>query len=453
MKVTLFGGAYITEDETKAIIDIDYRPPAGHADIISLIYNDRPDIIILSHAVIPGISVWHTELLEAMNLGVRVYGTGGLGAVRAAELSSFGMIGIGEVFRQYKAGEIEDDDEVYFRSDGFGDHDIRLSEPIVNLRATLKPAVSDHIISENDFQNIIHIAKEIYYEDRTVDNIFSLARERGFDTHLIHKLGLLIQNHYIDQQKLDTIETLKQVSRLKDSDLDRELPPRHEYDLFFDALYERDRKVKTGNTQIPLYTLSDYLSLHYPEMESLSSQALNRQIVAMLASVVKINLDDAEIMIEEARFRKKYNLTDDNKFAEWLKNNDISKDDFFVLMKKNAEIKKVQAWFSLRLGFKKNTRHLLEELLMKNEYYEWKLKCANRQRLLEDCIDEIGKNYNEKTTGELLKEFIQKNKPPWNVPVSDYLEEVIMSPSTFHLELAKEKAANDVIKSLAKKLL
>jgi hypothetical protein len=57
-------------------------------------------------------AVWHKEVLWAISQGIRVYGSASMGALRAAELSAFGMIGIGKIFEWYRDGVIERDDEV-----------------------------------------------------------------------------------------------------------------------------------------------------------------------------------------------------------------------------------------------------------------------------------------------------------------------------------------------------
>ena len=49
-------------------------------------------------------AVWHKELLFAMARGVEVSGAASMGALRAAELHAFGMIGVGPTFAAYKSG-------------------------------------------------------------------------------------------------------------------------------------------------------------------------------------------------------------------------------------------------------------------------------------------------------------------------------------------------------------
>ena len=57
-------------------------------------------------------AVWHKEVLWALQAGIAVFGASSMGALRAAELHSFGMRGIGRIFEDYRDGRLTDDDEV-----------------------------------------------------------------------------------------------------------------------------------------------------------------------------------------------------------------------------------------------------------------------------------------------------------------------------------------------------
>ena len=48
----------------------------------------------------------HREILAAVRKGVRVVGASSMGALRAAEMDTLGMTGIGEVYRMYKAASL-----------------------------------------------------------------------------------------------------------------------------------------------------------------------------------------------------------------------------------------------------------------------------------------------------------------------------------------------------------
>ena len=57
-------------------------------------------------------TVWHKEILYALQCGSVVCGSSSIGALRAAELHAYGMQGIGLCYRLYRASVITDDDEV-----------------------------------------------------------------------------------------------------------------------------------------------------------------------------------------------------------------------------------------------------------------------------------------------------------------------------------------------------
>ena len=108
----VFLGPTLTLDEGRAVLDAQYLPPAGHGDVLRAALR-RPRVI----AIVDGVferqpAVWHKEILFALSKGIHVYGAASMGALRAAELDEFGMRGIGEVYRAYADGTLEDDDEV-----------------------------------------------------------------------------------------------------------------------------------------------------------------------------------------------------------------------------------------------------------------------------------------------------------------------------------------------------
>src|SRR5690349_19772488 len=76
---------------------LEWRPPVRQGDLYRAALA-RPGIIGIIDGyfeVVP--TVWHKEILWAMAEGIHVYGAASLGALRAAELDTFGMKGIGGV--------------------------------------------------------------------------------------------------------------------------------------------------------------------------------------------------------------------------------------------------------------------------------------------------------------------------------------------------------------------
>ena len=83
-------------------------------------------------------SVWHKEILYAISQGVEVVGAASMGALRAAELCQFGMVGIGRIFRLFRMGLWTDDDEVAVLHATVELGYCPLSDAMANIRYTLR---------------------------------------------------------------------------------------------------------------------------------------------------------------------------------------------------------------------------------------------------------------------------------------------------------------------------
>ena len=73
---------------------------------------------------------------------MRVFGAASLGALRAAECAPFGMEGVGAIFERCRSGALEDDHELAL---AYAPRELDyapLTEPLVNVRATLDAAVA-----------------------------------------------------------------------------------------------------------------------------------------------------------------------------------------------------------------------------------------------------------------------------------------------------------------------
>src|SRR5512138_3315372 len=110
--VVAFLGPSLSADEARAIAPCRVLPPAREGDVLAIL-PERP----LAIALVDGLfdttpSVWHRELVAALDAGVAVFGGGSMGALRAAELERLGVVGVGAIFRAYRDGALVDDGEV-----------------------------------------------------------------------------------------------------------------------------------------------------------------------------------------------------------------------------------------------------------------------------------------------------------------------------------------------------
>lgn len=170
IKVIVYTGLSLPFDEAKSILDstedvnVEYKRPIKRGDL-SLALKENPDII----AIIDGVfhqssAVGHKEILKVIKNGVKVYGASSMGALRASELDSLGMVGVGYVYNQYATGEVDSDDDVAVMLDS--DTLEALSEPLINMKYVFTEAVKESIISESEKDELINIAKKTYYPQR-----------------------------------------------------------------------------------------------------------------------------------------------------------------------------------------------------------------------------------------------------------------------------------------------
>ncbi|HLV65703.1 MAG TPA: TfuA-like protein [Polyangiaceae bacterium] len=157
------------------------------------------------------LSVWHKEILWALAQGIPVYGAASMGALRAAELDVYGMIGVGVVYHQFQSGELEDDDEVAVvhgpRERGYAAQ----SEALVNIRATLRAALSAGAIDSASEAALITAAKSLFYAERTFDTVIAAS---AIATPERRSLQAWLQEHGpVDQKRSDAVSLLERMRR------------------------------------------------------------------------------------------------------------------------------------------------------------------------------------------------------------------------------------------------
>jgi hypothetical protein len=455
MKIIIFGGPTISEKEVKAILaDAQYMPPAKQADVISVVQNENPDVIGIVDSIIhSNLSVWHKEILFALDNGIRVYGAGSMGAIRAAELFHYGMRGVGQVFEFYKNGRIEDDDEVLVKFEKKNGQYIRLSEPMVNLRITFDLAKQKKVINASTHKLLVDAAKSLHYSQRSLDNVYQRAVEKGLHQNFIKDMRCFTVEYAVDITKQDSLEMLKEISCLSPCDITHDKKNTSSYSMLFAPLYERDRRVRCHDVEFPIYYISNYLCLYHPDAETLNYTGLNREISLFLAEMLQIHVDIKDIENEITRFRKKHNLENDIEFDEWKQKNDLPPKDFETLFEKQAILRKMHYWFlTSRKQLIKNTTYLLEELKLDNKYVEWKEKLGMREKIVQESEPEFKEAYLKEDFYNLFRDYLENHKMPWNINIKEAAKEMGMRRNDIKIEFTKDMLFRKKMSALAAEL-
>jgi hypothetical protein len=106
----VFLGPTVPRAAAQSILRADYQPPARQGDFYRYLCGPRRTLVLIDGFFHAQPSVWQREVLAALAEGFRVLGASSMGALRAAELHRFGMIGHGTIFEWYRDGTIDGDD-------------------------------------------------------------------------------------------------------------------------------------------------------------------------------------------------------------------------------------------------------------------------------------------------------------------------------------------------------
>jgi hypothetical protein len=172
----VFLGPSLPAEEARRVAPCRVLPPARQGDVWRALAL-RPRVIALVDGVFESQpSVWHHELLAAMEAGVAVFGGASMGALRAAELSVHGMVGVGKIFEWYRDGVLVDDAEVaLLHADA--EHGYRpLTVPLVNVRHVAANARVERVLNQRQAQTLVKAAEGLFYQERTWRRILESVR-------------------------------------------------------------------------------------------------------------------------------------------------------------------------------------------------------------------------------------------------------------------------------------
>lgn len=189
MTTHLFCGPTISAAEARAELPgAVVHPPVRHGDLLRLGAGPGDLVLIVDGVFHQSASVRHKEILELLAAGATVAGCSSMGALRAAELDVFGMVGVGEVYRLYKDGVTEADADVAVTHTEGGEV-AQLSAAMVDLESQLLEAHRDGAVDEAERTAISAAMRGVHYTERTPRRLAMLevkgiaAFRSWLDTH------------------------------------------------------------------------------------------------------------------------------------------------------------------------------------------------------------------------------------------------------------------------------
>lgn len=212
-------------------------PPAQRGDL----YTQAKALDTSAIALIDGVfgttpSVLHKEILWALSQAMPVYGAASIGAIRAAEMDQFGMVGYGWIYQAYARGRHRLADPAVWASPGYGTQHTRdamhavwlrhlldgdaltdeddvalhhmpaefayrpLSEPLVNMIRTFQAAP----LSEQLKRQALLAAKQTFFPHRGYPEVLArLAEKNLFEQRELAELADWTRDQPVNQKAAD----------------------------------------------------------------------------------------------------------------------------------------------------------------------------------------------------------------------------------------------------------
>ncbi len=213
LRPIVFAGTSINHEDAKEILDVEYSRPVFRCDVWKAVKNGYNVIGIIDGIFFDKTAVAHKEITKALKSGVIVIGGCSMGALRASELDTYGMIGIGKIYEWYRDGVIEADDEVAVATNP--DTFEPVSDPMVNIRETFNAALDEGIINSDIHDLLMIIVKKTLYSERTY---FGVVKNGVRDGVLSPDAGNVLieycKEHEVDVKRNDAIAVLKKIKEI-----------------------------------------------------------------------------------------------------------------------------------------------------------------------------------------------------------------------------------------------
>lgn len=206
MRIFAFSGPSLTPDDRSAFANIIWLPPAQAGDLLSLkaVRGDRVCLIdgYFDHRP----SVRHKEILYLLARGVSIFGAASMGALRAAEMRSVGMRGVGAIYRGFADSRLTGDDEVALVH-GPEEWDWKaLTLPLVDCRAAIHRALRTRFLDSHEARLILFAATMQHFSEREWSLVL---RESSLPVSRQLEIDLWVAENCVSQKRLDALACIE----------------------------------------------------------------------------------------------------------------------------------------------------------------------------------------------------------------------------------------------------
>lgn len=173
-KIIVFGGPSLSLIKIKEHNHFEYKPPIKRGDLLNIIdtHRGKPIVLITDGIFGDSLSITPNECIEYINNGGLLFGCSSIGALRAADCYSRGMVGVGDIFMGYHLGYYHSESDVAVLYDKISFQEITYS--FAHIDYLLKILVRKNLITTIDVRKIVKLIRNIMWYERTQINILQI---------------------------------------------------------------------------------------------------------------------------------------------------------------------------------------------------------------------------------------------------------------------------------------
>jgi len=336
----IFLGPSLGLDAARAICPGEYRPPVQMGDVYRAVEDGARTIAIVDGLFERIPAVWHKEILFALDRGVAVYGGGSMGALRAAELHAFGMIGVGAIFRDFASGALNDDDEVAVAHGTAESAYLATSVAMVNLRSGLLRAVEAGCLDSEEAQTLLDTSKARFYPERSWEGLLGDARSLGLAPARIGALERFLEEERPDQKRDDAVEVLKTVAAALGVP---RAEPAKRFGFEHTVYWETVETYCSGRAREEGLARFERVRNHVRLFEADRDRLLERALLFFLAEqeARRLKLPTADERVALTRFRASRGLATAAALAGWMSANQVDRATCLALARAEMQLNQV----------------------------------------------------------------------------------------------------------------
>lgn len=187
----------------------DIRPPIRRGDIERLLASShsKRTVIIIDGLYGSHLAVTPTECRWLLEAGWILIGTASMGALRASDLWSVGMIGIGEVYTLFRLGYLRSDADVAVAYSETSYEEYTAS--IVHIRSIIAELEKNNHINSVTARKLLLKSRQIHWQERYWEILLDLWRDGGISDNIIAEAMNLIRNPKYHPKIRDAMTTVE----------------------------------------------------------------------------------------------------------------------------------------------------------------------------------------------------------------------------------------------------